>query len=79
MPMFTIEAPEGAPRAAKQKMFKEITEALDIAYHTHVIRAGCASTRDTTSPRMGGSAPNRCGQSACGRHPNWSAWPPNAS
>jgi phenylpyruvate tautomerase PptA (4-oxalocrotonate tautomerase family) len=38
MPMFTIDAPEGAPPAAKQKMLKEITEALDEAYHIPDIR-----------------------------------------
>lgn len=32
MPVFTIDVPEGAPSAAKQKMLKEITEALDEAY-----------------------------------------------
>lgn len=32
MPVFTVEAPKGAPPAAKQQMLKEITEALDEAY-----------------------------------------------
>jgi phenylpyruvate tautomerase PptA (4-oxalocrotonate tautomerase family) len=32
MPVFTVDAPQGAPPAAKQKMLKEITEALDEAY-----------------------------------------------
>jgi phenylpyruvate tautomerase PptA (4-oxalocrotonate tautomerase family) len=32
MPVFTIDVPEGAPPAAKQKMLKEVTEALDEAY-----------------------------------------------
>jgi phenylpyruvate tautomerase PptA (4-oxalocrotonate tautomerase family) len=32
MPVFTVDVPEGAPPAAKQKMLKEITEALDEAY-----------------------------------------------
>lgn len=38
MPKFTIEAPEGAPPAAKQKMLKEITEALHEAYRIPDIR-----------------------------------------
>jgi phenylpyruvate tautomerase PptA (4-oxalocrotonate tautomerase family) len=38
MPMVTIDAPEGAPPAAKQKMLKEITEALDEAYRIPDIR-----------------------------------------
>jgi phenylpyruvate tautomerase PptA (4-oxalocrotonate tautomerase family) len=38
MPMFTIEAPEGASPAAKQTMLREITEALDDAYHIQDIR-----------------------------------------
>jgi phenylpyruvate tautomerase PptA (4-oxalocrotonate tautomerase family) len=38
VPKFTIEAPEGAPPAAKQKMFSEITEALGEAYHIRDIR-----------------------------------------
>jgi hypothetical protein len=38
MPMFTIDAPEGAPSAAKEKMLREITEALDEAYHVADIR-----------------------------------------
>jgi phenylpyruvate tautomerase PptA (4-oxalocrotonate tautomerase family) len=33
MPVFTIDAPHGARPDAKQKMLKEITEALDEAYH----------------------------------------------
>jgi hypothetical protein len=33
MPVFTIDAPTGAGREAKQKMFKEIHDALDEAYH----------------------------------------------
>ena len=33
MPVFTIDAPTGAGRDAKQKMFKEIHNALDEAYH----------------------------------------------
>ena len=33
MPVFTVDAPTGAPQNAKQKMLKEITEALDEAYH----------------------------------------------
>jgi hypothetical protein len=33
MPVFTIDAPTGAGRDAKLKMFKEIHEALDEAYH----------------------------------------------
>jgi phenylpyruvate tautomerase PptA (4-oxalocrotonate tautomerase family) len=32
MPVFTVDAPEGASPPAKQKMLKEITEALDEAY-----------------------------------------------
>jgi phenylpyruvate tautomerase PptA (4-oxalocrotonate tautomerase family) len=38
MPKFTIDAPEGAPPAAKQKMLAKITEALDEAYHIPDIR-----------------------------------------
>jgi phenylpyruvate tautomerase PptA (4-oxalocrotonate tautomerase family) len=38
MPGFFIDVPEGAPPAAKQKMMKEITEALDEAYHIRDIR-----------------------------------------
>lgn len=38
MPKFTIEAPEGAPPAAKQKMLREVTEALEEAYHIGDIR-----------------------------------------
>ena len=33
MPVFTIDAPIGAGRDAKQKMMKEIHDALDEAYH----------------------------------------------
>ncbi|MDT7697138.1 MAG: hypothetical protein QOI75_6505, partial [Pseudonocardiales bacterium] len=33
MPVFTIDAPQGARPDAKQKMLKEITEALDETYH----------------------------------------------
>jgi phenylpyruvate tautomerase PptA (4-oxalocrotonate tautomerase family) len=33
MPVFTVDAPTGAPQNAKQEMLKEITEALDEAYH----------------------------------------------
>ncbi|MGE2718186.1 tautomerase family protein [Mycolicibacterium celeriflavum] len=33
MPVFTIDAPFGASRDAKQKMLKEIHDALDAAYH----------------------------------------------
>lgn len=33
MPVFTIDAPRGAKPEAKQKMFKEVTEALQEAYH----------------------------------------------
>jgi hypothetical protein len=33
MPVFTIDAPTGAGRDAKQKMMKEIHDALDAAYH----------------------------------------------
>jgi phenylpyruvate tautomerase PptA (4-oxalocrotonate tautomerase family) len=33
MPVFTIDAPTGASQSAKQRMLKEITEALDEAYH----------------------------------------------
>lgn len=32
MPVFTVDAPIGAPPNAKQKMLKEITDALDEAY-----------------------------------------------
>lgn len=32
MPVFTVDAPFGAPQHAKQRMLKEITEALDEAY-----------------------------------------------
>jgi phenylpyruvate tautomerase PptA (4-oxalocrotonate tautomerase family) len=32
MPVFTVDVPEGASPVAKQKMLKEITEALDEAY-----------------------------------------------
>jgi hypothetical protein len=38
MPMFTIEALEGAPPTAKQTMLREITKALDEAYHIQDIR-----------------------------------------
>jgi hypothetical protein len=38
MPKFTVEAPLGASAAAKQKMFKEITEAFDEAYHICDVR-----------------------------------------
>ena len=38
MPKVTIEAPEGASAAAKQKMLKEITEAVYDAYHIPDIR-----------------------------------------
>jgi len=38
MPKFSIEAPEGVLPAAKQKMFKEITEALREAYRIGDIR-----------------------------------------
>ena len=38
MPMFTIDAPEGATVGAKQKMLGEISEALDEAYQMHDIR-----------------------------------------
>ena len=38
MPKFTIDAPEGAPPDAKEKIFKEITEALDEAYHIPDVR-----------------------------------------
>ena len=33
MPVFTIEAPTGADRGAKQKMLEDIHEALDEAFH----------------------------------------------
>jgi hypothetical protein len=33
MPVFTIDAPLGASGSAKQKMMKEIHDALDEAYH----------------------------------------------
>ena len=33
MPVFTVDAPTGAPHNAKQQMLKQITEALDEAYH----------------------------------------------
>ena len=33
MPVFTIEVPEGARPTAKARMLREITEALDEAYH----------------------------------------------
>jgi phenylpyruvate tautomerase PptA (4-oxalocrotonate tautomerase family) len=33
MPVFTIDAPTGASRDAKQKMLKEIHDALDEAFH----------------------------------------------
>ncbi len=33
MPVFTIDAPTGADRGAKQKMLKDIHDALDEAYH----------------------------------------------
>ncbi|HTF53053.1 MAG TPA: hypothetical protein VK735_36875 [Pseudonocardia sp.] len=33
MPVFTIDAPIGARQDAKQKMMREITEALDETYH----------------------------------------------
>jgi hypothetical protein len=33
MPVFTIDAPTGAGRDAKQKMFKDIHDALDEAFH----------------------------------------------
>lgn len=33
MPVFTIDAPQGAQPAAKQRMLKEITEALDETFH----------------------------------------------
>ena len=32
MPVFTVDAPAGAPQAAKERMLREITEALDEAY-----------------------------------------------
>ena len=38
MPKVTIEAPEGAPPAAKQRMLEEITEAVYDAYQIHDIR-----------------------------------------
>jgi hypothetical protein len=38
MPSFTIDAPEGAPPTAKQTMLREISDALDDAYHIHDIR-----------------------------------------
>lgn len=38
MPKFAIEAPEGAPPAVKQKMFKEITDALYEAFQISDIR-----------------------------------------
>jgi len=33
MPVFTIDAPTGAEQHAKERMLREITEALDEAYH----------------------------------------------
>jgi len=33
MPVFTIDAPTGAGRDAKQKMLKEVHDALDEAFH----------------------------------------------
>src|SRR5882672_3197995 len=33
MPVFTIDAPQGAGPDAKRKLLKEITEALDETYH----------------------------------------------
>ncbi|MEB3034952.1 tautomerase family protein [[Mycobacterium] nativiensis] len=33
MPVFTIDAPTGASQNAKEKMLKEITDALDEAFH----------------------------------------------
>jgi phenylpyruvate tautomerase PptA (4-oxalocrotonate tautomerase family) len=33
MPVFTIDAPTGVRQDAKQKMMREVTEALDEAYH----------------------------------------------
>ncbi|OBI49950.1 N-acetylmuramic acid 6-phosphate etherase [Mycobacterium kyorinense] len=33
MPVFTVDAPNGATRNAKHTMLKEITDALDEAYH----------------------------------------------
>ena len=33
MPVFTIDAPLGAGLQAKQKMMKDIHDALDEAYH----------------------------------------------
>ena len=33
MPVFTIDAPTGADRGAKQRMLKEIHDALDETYH----------------------------------------------
>jgi len=38
MPGFAIEAPEGAPTAAKQEMLKKISEALHEAYRIPDIR-----------------------------------------
>jgi hypothetical protein len=38
MPDFAIEAPSGVPQDAKQKMLREISEALDEAFHFPDIR-----------------------------------------
>jgi phenylpyruvate tautomerase PptA (4-oxalocrotonate tautomerase family) len=38
VPNFAIDAPEGAPQAATQKMFKQITEALHEVYQITDIR-----------------------------------------
>jgi phenylpyruvate tautomerase PptA (4-oxalocrotonate tautomerase family) len=33
MPVFTIDVPQGAPPAVKEKMLRQITEVLDETYH----------------------------------------------
>ena len=44
MPVFTIEAPTGAGRDAKQKMLKEIHDALDEATTSPTPGDGCANS-----------------------------------
>ena len=77
MPQFFVEAPVGIRDDAKQKMMKDLTAAIDDAYHIPDVRVWLREYQaDNIARRTGGWVPRRPVR-VFSRHPNCSVSTPN--